>query len=295
MRWAARNNAYPEAVEHLTRFIGDADLALQIFLPICFEAFHTSNPVRAFWTMTNAYSQMFPGSAGKGGRQAVRFRTNRVAAKLDVLPNEKADFSGADWEAFSTEMTYLRRPFVRLTMPQVLAMKLSATEFPHPTLYLLAHRWHLDALENRAITDVLRFPSLATKETFHYCFGTYQPPWTIGRFDLPTRTKIVSFGRLDEIDYVGRIERRGHGINGSAALVDMFTMFGAIRRATGAFYAEDMRLCPHVECPEYNFNYCNSWIFIHEHFNRCKFLKHFPWIQQTLLDVGKQMEEEHHG
>ena len=80
LRWSARNSAYPEAVQMLINFVGDADLALEIFLPLCYGSFHTTNPVRAFWTMADRYRCMYPGSAGKGGRQKPRYRVNRISS-----------------------------------------------------------------------------------------------------------------------------------------------------------------------------------------------------------------------
>jgi hypothetical protein len=291
-RWSKRNSCYPEAVEHLTAFLNDAALAVLIFVPLCYEAFHTSNPVRAFWHMAETYRREYPHSAGQGGRQAVHFRIRRVAELVDVVPDDKADFSGADWDKFHVEMTYSRREFIRLTMPQVLGMRMSATDIPHPTLYTLAGRWTLEAMRNRRLRDMVRFPSDVSADTLGHAFETYQPPWTILRFDLPARTRIVSLGRMEDIDYIKRIERMAPGTNGRAAMVDMFTMLGAIRRATRAFYAEDMRLCPHASCPEFAFNYCNSWVFIHDHYYKCTFREHLSWLQQQMRTVEKQMEAE---
>ena len=191
-------------------------------------------------------------------------------------------------------MTYEVREFIRLSMPQVLNMGRARRKIPHLTLYKLARRWLVDAARNREMAEILKFPSLVSIKTFMHCFGTYQP-LTVARFDLPTRTRVVTLGRQSEIDFVERIEQMGPGISGSAAMNDIFTIIGAVRRATGAFYAQDMRLCPHEDCPEYTFNYCNSWFFIHDHHTKCKFLEHFRWLQDQYLTIGREMEEERHG
>jgi len=40
---------------------------------------------------------------------------------------------------------------------------------------------------------------------------------------------------------------------------DLLAMYSAVRRASGAHFDADHRLCQHVACPHYIPNYCNSY------------------------------------
>jgi hypothetical protein len=107
----------------------------------------------------------------------------------------------------------------------------------------------------------------------------------IVRYDCPTRTRIIPYGNLSDFPIFSLIEQAAPGSSGSASFVDLYTAFGAMRRASGALYAEDATLCPHVACPEHKDNYCNSWIFIHPRYQDCRFLEHFDFIRKSFRDA----------
>ena len=141
------------------------------------------------------------------------------------------------------------------------------------------------------LRELLDVPGEIPRSVFFGCFQEFLP-MIFARYDLPSRTRVVSLGDKSELDGIRRIEEAAPGTSGAASFIDQFTIFGAVRRATGAFYADDMRLCPHRECPEYGHNYCNSWIFIHKTYQECGFLRHFGWLCDTFRKVQSDMDLE---
>lgn len=280
--WAKRNSSYPEMVRWLARIVNDEPLALAIFLPLCGAAFETTNPIRAFIELAKAYVSRFPSRCTVDNSQ-MRTRTRSL---LSELRYDKV----VDPQNIDTLRTGLMGlPFWRISRASVVEMRFGPRNWPHPILYRPARRLLDEASSRPDLQDLLDFPEMSP--TTLYCFETFQP-LIFARYDFPSRTRVVSIGDASELDLVSRVEEAAPGSSGKASFVDQHTLFGAVRRATGAFYADDVRLCPHTECPEYNHNYCNSWVFIHKTYQECGFRTHFDWLRESYRRVQLEMQQD---
>ena len=54
---------------------------------------------------------------------------------------------------------------------------------------------------------------------------------------------------------------------------DFLTIYSTVKRASDAHFDANDRLCYHVNCPEYEANYCNCFPNIKEFFSECTFLE----------------------
>ena len=112
------------------------------------------------------------------------------------------------------------------------------------------------------------------------------------RYASPTRTRAVPVLREGDYDYVERVERVAPGVHGPTALRDLYTMFGAVRGApsesttTKAPGYAATRLAP-----MYGFNYCNTWMFIPERHQDCRFRDNIAYIRTSIC----QLEETERG
>jgi hypothetical protein len=289
--WCKLNSSYPEMIQWLRAFVGDEELALAMFLPLCSAAFETTNPVRAFAELAHAYV----------ARHATlrRHRSGEVLERIPQLFN-KLSFDvlrDPNQVHLSDGVGLLDIPYWRISLRSVRAMRFGLHDWPHPTLDTLAQRWDDETFRHPEMRRVLELPDKMSRETIARCMTQFQPMFIV-RYDCSTRTRIIPYGNLEELPIVRLMERAAPASSGKESFVDLYTAFGVMRRATGAMYAEDATLCPHVACPEHKDNYCNSWIFIPPRYQDCTFLDRFghacKGLREAELPQGESRQHSLH-
>jgi hypothetical protein len=105
----------------------------------------------------------------------------------------------------------------------------------------------------------------ADKTTFKYCVANFYPPLTIlhvSSNDGKNRVIISGADRNKDatIDFMA-----------SGNLLSLLTAFSVVRRATGAYFDQEMRLCHHRDCPQFKANYCNLYPVIPARWQDCGF------------------------
>ncbi|MGF6724506.1 hypothetical protein P3T43_003874 [Paraburkholderia sp. GAS41] len=283
--WCKLNSSYPEMMRWLHAFLGDEDLALAMYLPLCSAAFETTNPVRAFAELAHAYARRHT-TARMYHSVKIRKRIRKLLPTLSFSPAGPTDIELSDH-------SLLDIPFWWISLRQVVGLRFGLRDWPHPTLGGLAQRWSDEAVRHPEMCRVLELPDTISRETMTRCLTDYQPLFIV-RYDCATRTRIIPYGDLSDFPIFSLIEQAAPGSSGSAAFVDLYTAFGAIRRASGALYAPDATLCPHVACPEHKDNYCNAWMFIHPRYQDCKFLEHFEYIRKSFRNAERMTVDSQH-
>jgi len=287
-RWSKREGGYRVMIDYLTRLVGDEELALDMYLPLCNAAFCTLNPVSAF--VTGAYQYVAKHKPDL--RVATNTYRNRIKRIFDEttqhLPNSER--FRAPRQLSELEVSLVDLPPLKLTMREVVDITFGESRWPHPTLHTLAKRWIGEATTQPEMRNLLDDPTQTSDTTIEHLLDTYQPMILV-RYASPTRTRAVPVLREGDYDYVERIERVAPGVHGPTALRDLYTMFGAARRAVGIYYDESTRLCSHKACREYSFNYCNTWMFIPERHQDCKFRDNITYIRTSI----RQLEEKERG
>lgn len=286
--WSLRNAAYPEMVDYLAQIVGDEELALAMYLPLCNASFHTFNPIIAFITGAFQYVARHKGDLLVSSSQ-FRNRLGRlfdeITAVQSIYPPREGPRQLNDFEASIIDL-----PLYRTSMKGVVDLTFGESGWRHPTLHIPAKRWINDAHVNRDMRKLLDAPATVSKTTLDYVLEEFQP-LVLMRFSTPERVRVLPVGRLSDFDYISRVERVAPGTDGAAAFRDLFTEFGAVRRAAGMFYANDVRLCGHRGCPEYEHNYCNSWIFSPKDFKDCTFRDMISYIRDSL----QRLEDKYNG
>ena len=287
-RWAKQNPAYPEAVDWLASMLQDKDLAVDLFLPLSNAAFHTMNPVMAFARTSIWYATEYRGDE--------RVPLYKVKQRIEKLIDKLAASLRSTWPiaqapTFEDPLTSVfDLPFYRFSMEKAIDLTFGKSEWRHPTLYRLAERWLKESQTKREMCTLLDAPSAVSRSTVDCCFAEYQPLLLV-HFDLPRRNRVVPLGRISDFDYVSRVEKDTPGVKGIEALFEQYIQFGTVRRATGAFYEPNMRLCHHRDCPEFAFNYCNSWISIPVDHEKCGFRDKLKTIRTSLRNLKEASHE----
>ncbi|WP_369253872.1 hypothetical protein [Streptomyces sp. R35] len=253
-RWAKRHPVYREAFDLACRVL-PIDLALTGTIPLINSAFHTSDPVRAFAEelvrMRVLLGRM---RTGEGAiREAPLERWSHLTAWLrDEL----------SYESSSEDARLLGSPFHRIHLDNWLHATLNGNPVEHPFLTAPALRWEELARESAA--DVLLdAPGYAPRDSLDMALKTIVP------------FTAVRFHRRSDED-IDRVITIGGG--GTSTATEDFqirlmflTTYSAVRRASGAHFDPDHRLCPHRRCPEWEHNFCNSYPAVPADWHDCKF------------------------
>jgi hypothetical protein len=277
--WSLRNASYPEMIDYLAQLVGDEELALAMYLPLCNTSLHTLNPIIGFVTGALQYVERHKGDLFVASSQ-LRNRLWRLFADIEAA--QFALNSGDVKRRLNDlETSIIDLPFYRTSMQGVVNLTFGESGWQHPTLHIPATRWMADAKTRRDMRKLLNDPAAVSKQTLNYVLEEYQPLILV-RLALHGRVRVLPVGRVSDLDYVSRVEQVAPGTDGMAAFRDLFTVFGAVRRATNMFYANDVRLCEHAQCPEHKHNYCNSWIFSPKNYRDCTFLDMITYIRDSV-------------
>ncbi len=260
-RWTKRNRAYTKAFKYVARALEDEQLALRIFLPLVNAAFHTTEPVQAFamllgtvWGTVRSSPEM---KAFIAQPEPCRW-TEVFSLFLDEVEFEAPPDSDGK---------ILGSPFHRLTLRQWAFGswgQIDNRDVAHPFLTYPARTWIEREDDNPIYSWLIEAPGWAEIDTFWECMRDFAPPLTFVRFHLD--------GKQDRVISLGEREYQ-------FPLMDLVTIYSTVRRASGAHFDSDSRLCHHVHCPEYEPNFCNCYPVIPEDFANCTFRKRVETVR----------------
>jgi len=66
-------------------------------------------------------------------------------------------------------------------------------------------------------------------------------------------------------------------------IADSLAMYGAVRRASGAHFDENQRMCHHHDCPHFEPNFCNAYPRVPDSFETCG----FPTRIERLINLSR--------
>ena len=261
--------------DRVRRFIGDDDLALRIFCPLVQVAFETNRPVQAFAILLGAFKyNLHKGSLKELVSQAEPCRWIELFDHyLDMKKWDKPELGNL-----------LSRNFFRLDRFNTSNMRLGG-QLGHPVLGQLMKLWGELERDDIAFRYAFTAPNgyarqiASIEKLFH-------APITLIKFTLEDKNIIVVAGDLTQSGLSVFPDVSESDVKG--AFIDFLTMFSVIRRFGNALFDPDFRLCHHRECPLYENNYCNLWIFVPEDYTRCTFTERVEFIRKHFTrDAGK--------
>ncbi len=267
-RWAKRNPAALDVHDFVVRYLGDGRIALRALLPVINGSFHTSEPVRTFALLLHRLRATFLGT-GEFGRQFLAHPEPCRWRELLLLWLDDIDYEAAP----DSDGQILGSPYQRLTLAQWVGGSLGSEKrgsLIHPFLGPLARRWI--ALEGERVEAHMIFdqPGWVRPDHFDRWLEEFTPPFSIYRFHLETGgDRVVFVGRADVREFTS--PPMGSAGAWRAFLADTLTIYGAVRRASGAHFDEEQRTCHHRACPHYAANLCNTYPVIPENFADCGF------------------------
>lgn len=267
-RWTKRNPATTAPFEFAAEYLSDRALALRCILPLINAGFCTTDPVRAFIELLAAVWAAFKTSNSEAAwflNQPEPCRwTDFFKQKLDRLKYEADD----DSDALISGGPYHR---VKLdTWVNGKAVMPSVGWVIHPFLGPNAREWHREQSCRPELEWVMDQPAYISKDVFIKCRDSFGPPLTVYRVNFQDGDarvllagshdgcKFTSFGPTDAAEWRGFV-------------VDFLTMYGAVRRASGAHFERDQRTCHHSGCSQYDPNFCNAYTIIPKDYSTCGF------------------------
>lgn len=268
-RWEKRRAAYLVPLKFAGRYLENQKLALRALLPLINASFCTTEPVRAFKDLLY-YLRHDPNAAldtrrllaqGEPGPWKSIFEAFLNELKFEAPPNSCTNIRGAK--------------YYRLTLNDMvygLAITKGSDHFKHPILAHLAEKWiEMERKENPEYGWLLDYPGYVNPLTMLGARSHFGPPFGILRIHTDTIPDPV--GMFGDPTFTGysSLDAALEDATGMARMVDIVTMYSAIRRASGAHFDRDHRTCSHKTCPEYEHNYCNSYPIVPSEFSECGF------------------------
>ena len=278
-RWSKRNPATLGPYKFVAAHMSDEALALRCILPLINATFHTSEPVRTFVELLGRLWGMFSTRDG----DVLKFLAQPEPCRWPELFEHW--LAQLPYEAEANADGYiLGSPYHRIGLDEWVGGAITTKDggsLVHPFLGVQARLW---AEEQRAVPEMgllMDQPAWVTAETFWKCRQKFGPTLTVYRVhfdDGESRTFIA-----------GNPDGRGFaslGLSGPSDwrgfLADFMTMYGAVRRASGAHFDEDQRTCHHRQCPHYEDNFCNSYLIIPREHTSCGFPTRIANLVDTL-------------
>lgn len=277
-RWSKRNPAMLEPYRFAAAHLSDPALALRSILPLINATFHTSEPVRTFVELLGRLW----GMVATRNTDVREFLAQPEPCRwpdlfehwLGQLPYEAEE---------NADGYILGSPYHRIGLDEWVGGTITSADgssLVHPFLGVQASLW-ID--EQRVLPEMgllMDQPAWVTADTFWSCRQKFSPTVTVYRIhfeDRESRTLIA--GNPDGSGFVSR------GLSGPSDwrgfVADFLTMYGAVRRASGAHFDEDQRTCHHRQCPHYGDNFCNSYPIIPREHTSCG----FPGRMANLVDT----------
>lgn len=267
-RWTKLNPAYIAPFQFAARFLGNEPLALRTIIPMINASFHTTDPIRAFAELLSR----FKASLQKGELNEILSQPEpcRWPEYFQMLLDD------IQFEAEANSCTnLLGTKYYRLTLDHWVkggALFKDGHYVFHPYLAPLAQEWIKSSATKPIYLWILDMPGWVHDEALSECMTKFSSPVTAIRFHIPNgHDKFFIYGKTDLSGFTNLHSPQDQKFRGF--LVDFMTMYGAVRRASGAHFDETQRTCYHYQCPHYPNNFCNSYPIIPERYEDCGFPK----------------------
>ncbi len=279
-RWAKRNPAYLEPYEFASRFLGNRTIALRCILPLINASFHTSEPVRTFADLLRRVWHSFL----TGNPMYTAFLAQPEPCRWTELFAMWLDDIAYDVEP-DADGHILGSPYHRITLEQWVEGSFGSHDggfVTHLFLGNLARKWIEEQKANPAYSMLMDQPAWVLPETFGKWRDVFSPALAVYRFHLGGDDDCTFFtGTSDDRANTSLPLRNASEWRGFVA--DFLTIYGAVRRASGAHFDPEQRTCHLVQCPHYKHNFCNMYPIIPRDFASCGFPDR---IRQLIDKIG---------
>lgn len=262
-RWLKRHPAESSVYKFVCGYFNDSgSFVLRFLIPLINAAFHTTEPIRAFFTLL----------------AKLNFGTQNLEAAKDfindpepcnwhllfesMLANLHFDKNPDNWH-----ITNFSKLFYRLNIEDLVGeyqmpipTDIYSGKLPfHPILTPILKVWlEWEKSVPKNYHSILDCPFL-NKES--YDKWQKLDTMTIMKFNLKSTPFVtISFPNKEIFELFNL-----------PIIHWFFTMTGVIRKATGINFDDDHHLCHHAECSYFSHNYCNSYLKIPEDYKDCKF------------------------
>lgn len=259
VRWTKRNPAYTDAFDFVSAVLKSEELALRCFNPLIEKAFATNRPLRAFLELLGLFESRLTRAdvhAFVAQKEPCRW-LDLFEIFLEDIPFESNPDSMTDIAADQPYCRVILSTWANATWPDQSPL--------HPFLSTNAQEWLKNEEQHNEYSLLLSQLPWAKKLALSCLEDEFYPPLTILRFQLHEKE--------NRVIHVGYADKYPRLPGGRIALIDLLTIFSIVRRASGAHFDTDLRLCHHVACPHYNANYCNLYPVIPKTWEQCKFPK----------------------
>jgi hypothetical protein len=268
-RWSKRNPSYTRIIAFVRDFIGDANLALRIFCPLVQVAFETNRPIQAFAILLGAFKYNYQkGFMKEIVNQPEPCRWLEVFdLTMNKMPFDEPEY-GSVWS----------KRFFRLDRYDTFNFRIG-DKLPHPILGHFMKLWGEFEKRDRSFRYAFTAPNGYARQIGEI-IGLFHAPITILKFTIANENVIQIFGDLNSsgLANVSGIAFSEKDVRG--AFVDFLAIYGIVRRHLNALMDPDFRLCHHKDCPLYNGNVCNTWIFVPKRFEDCTFVSRVGGIRE---------------
>lgn len=278
-RWAKRNPAYLLPYTFAARYLGDPRLALRAILPLLNATFHTTEPVRTYVELLMRLRSQFDGGAPDWAELRAAPEPCHWDAVFDMLLDAIA-FEGP----VNADGRLLGSPYHRLTREAWVggAWHSGGDFLAHPFLSLPARAWQAAEQAQPELGLLMGQPGWVRPQTRHAALRRFAPMLTVYRFHVDgVNDRTVVTGHADgsgftSLPVAGPSHWRG-------LVADVLTMYGAVRRASGAHFDSDQRTCHHRDCPHHGENFCNMFPGVPATHTACS----FPERMRHLIDIHR--------
>lgn len=275
-RWCKRNPAYTRVVAFLADYLASDRLALRLALPLINAAFHTSMPETAFVHLARQARQVLV--------------EPREPWKSMLSQEEPIWWSKAFHEWLVKDFAYgyhhpvgsypedidltLSSEFYYLVPEHWLGETTYGGGLKHPFLGPSAAKWRRAAKKITGLEAFLDFPGyyLPQKRLRNFVLSIKPPVQVVSVF-LEGQS-ICTFPLVNgdfSPAFLHPSASNASSSQGRGFIVELLSVYGAFRRATGAHMTEVARTCHHRDCPHFAANFCNFYLMIPERHEDCAF------------------------
>lgn len=278
-RWAKRNPATLQPYAFAARFLADRRLALRAMLPLINAAFHTSEPVRAFAELLLRLRRDFT----SGRADTVQFLAHPEPCQWDAVFDMY--LGEIPFEApVNADGHLLGSPYHRLTLDAWVGGALHADggSIAHPFLSVRARAWQTAQQALPELGLLMGQPAWVRPQTLHQALRQFAPMLTVYRFHVDgVNDRTLLTGPADGSGFASLTV--GGAPHWRAVVADMLTLYGAVRRASGAHFDSAQRTCHHAACPHHGDNFCNMFPAVPARYTACT----FPARMRALVDLHR--------
>jgi hypothetical protein len=272
-RWSKRNPSYTGIIEFVAKHLGDADLALRVFSALIQVAFETNRPVQAFAILLGALDINLRGGSLKPiVSQPEPCRWIEIFDTfLDKAPLEEPEYGDL-----------ISKRFFRLDRFNTSHMRYGG-KLSHPIIGEFARRWGVLERDDIAYRYAFTAPN-GYKRQIKTIEELFHSPITVLKFTTKGENLVLVTGDLSSTGLANMEDVHLEERDIKASFVDFLAIYGVVRRSFNALMDNDFRLCHHKDCPAYEANLCNTWIFIPKRYQDCTFQQRLEYLRKSYAE-----------